>query len=65
MANKKPNTSGLKPFKKGTTGNPNGRPKESEMNLTQLVGNAAKAMKAVYEKFDELQPKINSISKKP
>jgi hypothetical protein len=56
MANKNPNTSGLKPFKKGETGNKNGRPKESEMDLNKLVNNAAKAMKAVYSKIDSLGP---------
>ncbi len=30
MGNKTPNISGLQPFKKGISGNPNGRPKNSK-----------------------------------
>ena len=60
MANKNPNTSGLKPFKKGVSGNINGRPKVSDMDLGKLVGNAEKAMKAVYAKYDASQSNLNT-----
>jgi len=35
MANKNPNTSGLKPFQKGVSGNPNGRPPKSFDSLSK------------------------------
>jgi len=35
MANKKPNTKGLKPFKKGESGNPKGKPKG--VSVTQYL----------------------------
>jgi hypothetical protein len=41
MANPKPNTDGLRPFKKGETGNPNGRPRklpELDKLMSEVLG---------------------------
>jgi len=37
MANKNPNTQGLRPYKKGASGNPKGRPKNVKKRIENLI----------------------------